>query len=136
MTFASNRNWVTVYIVALFGTTLIALPCWNGFLRETLGRWVTIQQIHIGEYMGLGIVVALRQGVSRKRWLHFLSGILLVLMVGFLEELLQGLLPQRYFEWSDVFLNWAGAGLGLLIFGGTSAFGSSTRTSGGLPSGL
>ena len=29
-----------------------------------------------------------------------------------LDELLQGALPHRVFEWSDVMLNWLGTGLG------------------------
>ena len=100
--------------------TSLALPCWQGFLRDSLGRFISIQQIHVGEYLGLGVVAALYlQAAGRPRRMRIgLVG--LVAAVGFMDELMQLVLPQRVFDWSDVRLNWAGSLAGLFLVSTTA----------------
>lgn len=75
-------------------------------------RW--IERIHLLEY---GIFYILWFRVFR----HFLRGVLLygitlwfTGLVGFSEELIQHLLPNRYFDWNDIYLNLYGTLLGIL----------------------
>ena len=42
------------YSAALFLAIPVALPIRNGGLRDTLGRWVTVEPIHLVQYAGLG----------------------------------------------------------------------------------
>ena len=104
-----GHRWLLIgYIAALFLTLPIALPVWNGFLRDTLGRWVKVEQVHLIQYAGLGWVTALfRPGCSV---------LALVIIVGLCDEFVQGWLPQRTFEWSDVWLNWLGGLGGFLLY--------------------
>lgn len=102
------------YVAVLLGTLPLALPCWNLWLADSLGRWVTIQQIHLAEYAGLGIFAAAyaRAGCRPWRTRALLMGVLAA--VGTTDELLQGMLPQRFFEWSDVGMNLVGGAGGML----------------------
>jgi hypothetical protein len=97
------RKWLIGYIVALFAALPIALPCWNNWLLPSLGRFVTVEQIHLLQYTGLGWLA----GLSTQ------TPLILVGIVGLLEEMVQSFLPQRFFQWSDVGLNWGGGLLGL-----------------------
>ena len=113
------RRWLVGYIVMLFVSLPFALPCWNGFLRDRIGRFVTIEQIHLLLYMGLGalaagevLVLSVRHLLKREKCLTLLC--LMVAGVGLLDEVVQGWLPGRVFQWSDILLNWAGGGLGAL----------------------
>ena len=105
------RRWLIGYVVALFGSLPFALPCWNGFLRDRIGRFVTIEQIHLLQYFVLGalaggeVLVAEDRRRTRRRLTLIVAG------VGLLDEVVQGWLPGRVFQWTDVLLNWAG-GLG------------------------
>ena len=107
------KRWVVGYLAALFGTLPFALPCWNGGLRDSLGRFVSIEQVHLAEYVGLGWVVAwYARTRGQALWRQGrLCGLLVA--VGVLDELVQGWLPQRVFQASDILLNWAGSLLGL-----------------------
>ena len=49
-----RRRWLIAYVAGLFLTSALALPCWNAFLRDSLGRFITAEQIHVIEYGGLG----------------------------------------------------------------------------------
>jgi VanZ family protein len=105
------RRWRIGYIALLLASVPLALPCWNGFLRDRIGRYVTIEQVHLLQYLGLGALAAgeilAAEDRRRARWRLILT----VAGVGVLDELVQGWLPGRVFQWSDVLLNWAG-GLG------------------------
>ena len=109
------RRWLVGYVAILLGTLPIALLCWNGFLRDSIGRFVTIEQIHLGEYAGLGWFAARYAGadVRPRRAFGIFAG--LVAAVGVADELIQGMLPQRVFEWSDIGLNVLGGVLGMLF---------------------
>ena len=85
-----------------------ALPCWNAFLKDTLGRVLSIQALHVVEYLGLGLLGAWYRRASEQPRRALIVVLVLVLAVGLADELAQSLLPQRLFEWSDVWLNWCG----------------------------
>lgn len=109
------RRWLVGYVAILFGTLPIALPCWNGFLRDSIGRFVTIEQIHLAQYAGLGWFAARYARADARPWRTV--GVLLALLaaVGLADELVQGVLPQRFFGWSDIGLNVAGGMLGMML---------------------
>ncbi len=108
-----SRNLLIGYLILLFGTLPWALPVWNSYLRDTVGRFITIQQFHLAEYALLG-VLACGYGLKRRnRWWRLSALFGLTLLAGLLDEWIQSRLPQRYFEWSDVRLNWLGGLLGI-----------------------
>lgn len=103
------------YIAMLFGTLPFALPLWNAYLRDWLGRFITVEQIHVLEYLGLGAVAAgASPTLSRPRRTRLVL-VGLILWVGLVDEVIQLALPNRVFEWADVRLNWSGALLGFLV---------------------
>ena len=113
------RRWMLGYVAVLFVTLPLALPIWNGILRDSLGRVVTIEQIHLAQYGGLGWLAGVyaRAGAYTGR-----TGALLLLLcaaIGLCDELVQGALPGRFFDWVDVRLNAMGSLAGML---GSSAF--------------
>ena len=65
----------------------------------------------------MGGVAACYLQATVRLWRTLVGLVGLVGIVGLLDELLQALLPHRFFEWSDVVLNWAGGLLGLILFG-------------------
>ena|SRR3989338_5109968 len=104
------------YIIGLFVASALALPGWNSFMRDSVGRILSIEQIHVLEYMGLGIIAAVCFRTPHLRWsaqVGLWGGLVLV---GLCDELFQLVLPQRSFQWSDVFLNTAGVFLGFSFF--------------------
>lgn len=98
----------------MFGALPLALPCWNGFLRDSVGRVLTVEAIHVVQYGGLGWVGAVyARTITTPRWRWALTALLV--LAGWLDEVVQGWLPQRVFQWSDVGLNWLGLLLGFTI---------------------
>ena len=108
------RTWLIGYVAVLIGTLPIALPCWNGFLRDALGCFVTIEQIHLGEYVGLGWFAGRYARADVRPWRALGRLVGLVAAVGLVDEFVQGILPQRVFEWSDVGLNLVGGVCGMV----------------------
>ncbi len=109
----TSRWWLVGYVTASFLALPIALPCWNWWLERIAGRWLGVEAIHVIQYLGLGWLATLARRTikpGRRRRLAF-NGLLAG--VGLMDELVQGWLPQRFFEWSDVGLNWAGLLLGV-----------------------
>jgi glycopeptide antibiotics resistance protein len=51
----------------------------------------------------------------KEKYVYFRSAVIVDLL-GFIDELYQGILPLRYFTWYDIFLNGLGGVLGLTIF--------------------
>ena len=112
---AGGRWWLVGYVLLLFGTLPLARPCWSRYLQDSVGRFIAVEPIHLAQYAGLGWMAegyARAVGSSRRR-----RGQLVALMigVGWLDETVQGYLPQRVFEWSDVGLNACGVVIGFLL---------------------
>ena len=107
------RWWVGGYVAALFGLLPAALPCWNGWARDVLGRFVTIEMIHVGQYLGLGWLAASYAWAGEDPFRTWTGLGPLVAGVGLVDEIVQGYLPQRVFQWSDVLFNWMGIALGV-----------------------
>lgn len=107
------RRGLAGYVAVLFGTLPFALSCWNGWLQGLIGQFVTVEMIHVGQYIGLGWLATsyARAGECTRRSRIGLGS--LVMGVGVGDELVQGYLPQRFFQWSDVWLNWVGLALGV-----------------------
>lgn len=110
-------RWLIAYAAGLFLISAVGLPVWNAFLGDSLGRLLTVEQIHLVEYAGLGAVAALFLQRTARPWRVVLRLAGIVAAVGLADEILQFFLPQRFFQWSDVFLNWAGGLIGLTIVG-------------------
>ena len=108
-------GWVIAYSAGLFVASVLALPCWNAFLRDSVGRFLTVEQIHVVEYAGLGGVAAFTCRRATRSWRRIIGLVVLVAAVGFLDEALQVFLPHRYFQWSDVLLNWLGIVVGVTL---------------------
>lgn len=84
------------------------------FLLQFFNIHLFVERIHLLEY-GLFYILWFR--VFR----HFFSPITVygatlgfTMSVGFLEELIQHLLPNRHFDWNDIYLNVSGIVLGIL----------------------
>lgn len=107
-------RWMAAYVAVLCMCVPVALPAWNGFLSESVGRVLSIEQIHMIQYEGLGALGGLfaRAGVG-ARWVA--GGVfILVSLIGLGDELVQGALPGRFFDWADVRLNALSALVGMV----------------------
>lgn len=111
------RRWLYGYIIVLFVSLPAALPSWNGFLRDWIGPFITIDQIHLVLYVVLGGLAAVYGRAKGGGWRTIARLVALVLLVGVLDETIQRFLPGRFFEWSDIVLNWIGSLAGLVVIG-------------------
>lgn len=124
-------GWVIAYSAGLFVASVVALPCWNTFLRDSVGRLLTIEQLHVIEYAGLGALAGFACRGTARSWRRVIGLGMTVVGVGFLDEALQVFLPQRYFQWSDVLLNWAGLAVGAAVVVVVGRVGVRARDGGG-----
>ena len=111
------RRWLYGYIIVLFMSLPAALPSWNSFLRDWIGPFITIDQIHLAQYVVLGGLAAAYGRAKRSGWRAIARLVALVLLVGVLDETIQQFLPGRFFAWSDIMLNWLGGLAGLVVIG-------------------
>ena len=109
------RRWLVGYVALLFGMLPFALPLWEGVLRDVVGGVVTIEWVHLVQYAGLGWLGGLYAAAGSGGVRAVAAVTLFLLGVGVLDEVVQRWLPGRFFEWSDVGLNLAGAALGLAL---------------------
>lgn len=112
-----RRMWVG-YLVVLLGTLPLALRCWRLWCQDTIGRWVSAEAAHLVEYAVLGWLAARYGGVCERRRRALTGPLLISAGVGVADELVQAGLPERVFQWSDVWLNWAGVLLGGMVWAG------------------
>jgi len=73
------------------------------------------EKIHMAQYGLLGVLLynALKIDFDRFGKKFYLCGSLICLIVGAIDEIIQWILPNRYFTWHDVFIN----GLsGIIVF--------------------
>ena len=76
---------------------------------------MTIEAIHVAQFVGLGVLIGYHGAIDEARRRRFIGMVSFVLGIGLLNEGLQGWIPQRCFQWSDVLLNWMGGLLGLCL---------------------
>ena len=106
------QQWFVGYVIFLFASLPLALPVWNAWLRDSLGRLVTAEQLHVVQYAGLGWLAAWSARAGRAGRGRWRLAWVWVAGIGVMEELCQALVPGRFFQWSDVGLNWIGGGIG------------------------
>lgn len=73
------------------------------------------ERIHFLEYALLGLFLFKAAKFSLKGSLLFGIPLMIAMTVGWLEELWQGLLPTRIFDWRDIYYNSAGGILGICL---------------------
>lgn len=75
-----------------------------------------VEQIHLVEYGLVGFIGYLSSGARSGRASAgcILPWLLIVLVVGLLDEVIQHFLPMRVFDWRDVFINGLSAVLGFV----------------------
>jgi len=75
------------------------------------------EQIHLLEYglVGVFFVRALELSINKKVTCYFLA-LLFASLAGYIDELIQGVLPSRYYDNRDVLLNIVSSLLGLILF--------------------
>jgi VanZ family protein len=89
--------------------------------------------LHAGEYFLLFFFAVNAFRVTKMDWLRLKAGVhalVYCLWVGGLTEWLQFYVPGRSTDFNDWLVDAAGAGLGLLLFRGITAFGESRVPSG------
>lgn len=74
------------------------------------------ERIHLVQYGILGYLCASAASSAFKGAAGFALVILLGLLIGLGDELIQGVLPSRVFDWWDVSYNLGGVSIGLLVF--------------------
>jgi hypothetical protein len=103
-----ERSLVKYLLLLLFIIVFITMY----LLEENPG-----EKIHMVQYGILGVLAynALKIDFNRFNKALYLYGALFCLSVGALDEIIQWLLPNRWFTWHDVFINGASGILALLI---------------------
>jgi glycopeptide antibiotics resistance protein len=101
-----GRGWKSlVLLFGILGITAYILPSIK----------YPEERVHFLEYAVLGIMLyfALREGIKVRK---VLLGIpVIVFFIGLGDELIQGILPNRVYQFTDVILNFCGGILGELI---------------------
>lgn len=75
------------------------------------------EKIHLAEYGLLGVLLynALKIDFDRFNPKLYLYGSLICFLAGAFDEIIQGLLPNRYFTWHDIFVNCLSGIIALLL---------------------
>lgn len=97
-----------------------AMLCSICFTYFLVGKHVNTpeEQIHFFQYGLVGVFFA--RAVShhtKPYWKIFLAALILATLAGWIDERLQGLLPNRHYDIRDVYLNFVSAFLGLIVYG-------------------
>ena len=103
----TRDTWRYAFLIGVFMTALL------------IARRVKIpeEQVHFFEYGLVGILfVRALEPKKGTGWRVFLWALLWSTVVGGVDELLQGLIPNRHFDQRDIFLNAVSAALGLALY--------------------
>lgn len=75
------------------------------------------EKIHMAQYGLFGILLynALKIDFNRLNKNLYLCGSFICLIAGAIDEIIQGILPNRYFTWHDVFINGISGIIALLV---------------------
>jgi glycopeptide antibiotics resistance protein len=101
-----GRGWKSLILIAIIlGVTAYILPSIK----------YPEERVHFLEYAVLGIMLyfALREKIKGRK--VFIGIAFIVFFIGFGDEIIQGILPNRVYQFSDVVLNFCGGILGELI---------------------
>ena len=111
----SNRNFS---VKRFFPLLILSVIIWTAvpLFEENSNKY-----IHIPEYMVLSILVYVALSIDYSG-----SGILLLTFVlssisGFVDEMQQGLYPDRYYGWKDMVINSSGVLLGVVMINAMTA---------------
>lgn len=127
---SSFSLWVNVFL-ALFGVILVTFLGTTRALSRN--QWITLiaiglalslfvsemeipeERIHLLEYAGLGylLVWAFRSRYQNILLYHRALG--LVFLIGIGDELIQGALPNRFFDLRDILFNTLGGAIGIVM---------------------
>jgi hypothetical protein len=101
-----RREWKSlVLLFGILGITAYILPSIK----------YPEERVHFLEYAVLGVMLyfALREKIKGRK--VFIGIALIVFFIGLGDELIQGILPNRFYQFTDVLLNFFGGILGELI---------------------
>ncbi len=73
------------------------------------------ERFHVVGYAVLGYLIARAATQSLTGVLFFITVLLVGFLIGLGDELIQGALPNRVFDWRDVAMNGAGVVVGLVV---------------------
>ena len=93
---------------------LAAIAVVYGYLLQVYAIYPA-ERLHLVEYgfVGFFLFRALRFDMGRLN--AYIAALVLTAVIGFVDESIQWVLPQRYFEMKDVQLNAISGALGLLV---------------------
>lgn len=100
-----RRLWLVLYLSCLFALLPVAPWVWRRWLVGPLGAYLTLDAIHVGEYVVLGWLIRWSRWTWAARPRHalwLLAGIAVV------DELVQGILPNRFADLRDWLCDWIG----------------------------
>ena len=98
-----EKNWTTyLAFIAIAGAYFVGMKMYPE----------PPERFHFIEYAGVGYFLARLCSDGKK---GYLSAVPWVFIIGLGDEIIQYFLPNRFFEWRDVFGNLAGGVLGLLL---------------------
>lgn len=101
-----RKMGLTARFFFLFAAFVAAMACMTSF---------TVERIHFFEYGFLAFLCLDAAGRRKRRgFRRFLHAGAAAVAVGFLDEAIQGLLPNRYYDTRDLLLNLTASGLVLL----------------------
>lgn len=76
-----------------------------------------VERVHFLEYGVLGLLVYRAISTDVKNRYVYLWSALVVFGFGFIDEVIQGILPKRYYDVRDIMMNGAGGVLALALIG-------------------
>jgi len=104
------KNSSSIVRISIFTIVLIA------------GLWLAWQlkipeeKIHILEFAVLGWFASRDLIITNKKAKGIVLALLFTITIGVLDEIFQGILPYRYFQWCDIAFNSTGGLWGVVLY--------------------
>lgn len=133
---AQGLVWIVHYGAIVVGAFVGAMIL-HSFAKKPRGRWVSlgvlafvaavyavfmrtlatypVERIHLLQYGLLGFLVFRSFGPGIEGLRRYAYSAVVVFVIGFADEIIQGFVPTRYFDMKDVFVNLASGALGLAL---------------------
>jgi len=85
---------------------LFMLFLWAYLALGKIAR-MPVEKVHMIEYSILGFMAynALKIDLDRYEWKLYIYGAVFCLVIGVVDEVIQGILPNRVFDFRDIFIN-------------------------------